>query len=191
VRALVDALTPVIHARVARALARRTGQSGRRDVRQELEDMTQEVFVSLFENGGKALKAWDPTRGLTLESFVGFLAERQVSCILRSGKRSPWTEDPTLDEDLERPGMATESAEPQVASREMLSLLLERLRSELSPRGMQLFFLLMVEQRPIEEIGRETQMTADALYAWRSRLGKLVRKLAAELQGETPVGARA
>ena len=40
--------------------------------------MTQAVFLSLFEDDGKALRAWDPDRGSPLESFVSLLAHRQV-----------------------------------------------------------------------------------------------------------------
>ena len=47
-RELVDALTPVIQARVVRALLRRRGQAAGRDIRQEVEDMTQDVFSALF-----------------------------------------------------------------------------------------------------------------------------------------------
>jgi RNA polymerase sigma-70 factor (ECF subfamily) len=90
-RVLVGELTPVIQARVARVLLRSaTGRQAGRAVRQEVEDMTQEVFVSLLEDGGKALRSWAPERGASLKNFVGLLAERQAMSILRSGRRSPW-----------------------------------------------------------------------------------------------------
>ena len=73
VRALVDKLSPVIERRVAFTLWQRIS---RRDVRQEVKDMTQAVFLSLFEDDGKALRAWDPDRGSPLESFVSLLAHR-------------------------------------------------------------------------------------------------------------------
>ena len=64
-RALVAALLPVVQARVARVLVRRRGGSGR-DVRQEVEDLSQEVFAILFADGARVLRAWDPSRGLSL-----------------------------------------------------------------------------------------------------------------------------
>src|SRR5262245_1194983 len=91
VRQLVDELGPVIQARVARALLRRA--SGR-SVRQEVEDLTQEVFASLFEDDGRILRAWDETRGLSLKNFVGLVAGRQATSILRSGRTTPWRDDP-------------------------------------------------------------------------------------------------
>src|SRR5262245_51304251 len=98
IRALVAALSPVIQARVARALLRRRAASKARDIRQEVEDLTQEVFVALFADGGRTLREWSPSRGLSLLNFAGLVAEREVASIMRSGRRSPWTEDPTLNE---------------------------------------------------------------------------------------------
>jgi RNA polymerase sigma-70 factor (ECF subfamily) len=118
---------------------------------------------------------------LSLVNFVGFLAERQVASILRNGRRSPWTEDPTLNEDLVDLSPNVPGPDLSLASRELLEVLLERLRLELSPLGMQLFQLLFVEEKSTEDIRAITGMQTDAVYAWRSRLGKRVRRLAAEL----------
>src|SRR5687768_1618744 len=83
---------------VARGLARRMVKARGRDLRQEVEDLTQEVFVALFADDARALRLWDPARGASLANFVGLLAEREVASILRSGRRSPWTEDPTASD---------------------------------------------------------------------------------------------
>jgi DNA-directed RNA polymerase specialized sigma24 family protein len=181
-RSLVTEVLPIVQARVARALVRRRGGSGR-DVRQEVEDLAQEVFVALFADAGRVLRAWDPSRGLSLASFCGLVAEREAASVLRSGKRSPWKESATEVEDLERDLGGSVDVEPQVASREQLALLGERVREELSPRGLELFHRLLVEEESVESVCRTTGMSADAVYAWRSRLGKLVRKIAAEIAG--------
>jgi DNA-directed RNA polymerase specialized sigma24 family protein len=180
-RALVGAVLPVVQARVARVLVRRRGGSGR-DVRQEVEDLAQEVFLALFADDGRVLRAWDPARGLSLSSFCGLIAEREAASILRSGKRSPWTEAATEIEDLERGLGGTADIEPRVSSREQLALLGERVREALSPRGLELFQRLLVEEESVESVCAATGMSADAVYAWRSRLGKLVRKIGRELQ---------
>lgn len=182
-RSLVDVLTPVIQARVARALLRRAASASGRNIRQEVEDLTQEVFVSLFAERGKALRAWEPQRGLSLINFVGFLAERQVASILRTTRRSPWTEDPTLLEELDGPAVDA-SAELRVASQQMLEALLDRLREELSPLGLSLFEQLFIQQRSVAEVCEQSGMSRDAVYAWQSRLGKLSRRLGAELSSD-------
>lgn len=189
-RRLVAELTPVIQSRVARGLLRwRTGAASGRDVRQEVEDLTQEIFLELFADDGKVLRSWQPERGLALANFVGLVAERQTASVLRSGRRSPWKEDPTLAEDLDGlHGAADESGPEEItASREQLRYLWRRLSEELSPQGRQLFDLLFVDELPLPEVVARTKLSADAVYAWRSRLRKLCRRLLAEKSETVPV----
>jgi RNA polymerase sigma-70 factor (ECF subfamily) len=192
---LVQTLTPVIQSRVARGLLlRRAGTAAGRDVRQEVEDLTQEIFLVLFADGGKVLRSWQPERGLSLLNFVGLVAERQTASVLRSGKRSPWKEDPVLPEELD--GATRESGPEEVAaSREQLKHLLHRLTEELTPLGRHLFDLLFLRELPFEEVTRQTGMTPDAVYAWRSRLRRLARRLLEEMSEthfdpRTPVRGR-
>ena len=86
VRALVDKLSPIVARRVTATLWHRTRG---RNVAQDADDMIQEVFVSLFQSDGKALRAWDPERGMSLERFVGMLAQHQTISILRNGRTTP------------------------------------------------------------------------------------------------------
>jgi len=185
VRALVDRLSPVIQARVARSLFRRAPLAAGRNVRQEVEDFTQEVMVSLFAEGGRALRSWDPGRGLSLHNFVGFLAERQIASILRTAKRSPWTEDPTLHDDLEGPLGSDESLAAAVESRQLWEVVLDRLTERLSPLGAALFEAVWLNERSVPEAAAQFSMSRDAVYAWQSRLGKVLRQVATEVMSET------
>ena len=182
--ALVRDLTPVIHVRVARALMRRRQQARGRDLRHDLEDLVQEVFAALFAKQGQALRRWDPDRGLSFVGFVGFLAEREVGMMMRTGKRNPWTEDPTADEFLVTLTGAGADDAARLESREMLARIAERLRERLSPRGRQYFELMYIENRPVQDIAERTGTTPGALYAWRSRVLKLLRDLKNELEAE-------
>jgi RNA polymerase sigma factor (sigma-70 family) len=187
---LVAVLTPVVQARVARTLlARRSRLAGGRDLRQEVEDLSQEVFLSLFARDAHVLREWQPERGLSLENFVGLVAQRQVLSFLRNGKRNPWKEDPFLEEDLDTAGPDT-GPEEITASREELHLLLDRLREELSPLGWQLFDLLFVQELSQPEVMSASGLSADAVYAWRSRLRRLAQRLAAEMSGREGAGRR-
>ncbi len=181
---LIAGLTPVVQARVARTLlVRRSRLGSGRDIRQEVEDMSQEVFLSLFTRDSHILRSWQAERGLSLENFVGLVAERRVVSFLRSGKRNPWKEDPTAAEDLD--ATAPDSGPEEVtASREQLSLLLERLREKLSPLGHQLFMLLFVQEMTVPETMAESGLSADAVYAWRSRLRRVAQQLLTELSGK-------
>jgi RNA polymerase sigma-70 factor (ECF subfamily) len=176
---LVDRLTPVIQARVVRTLLLAPPAERRGGLRQQLEDLCQEVFLALFADGGRVLRSWEPERGLSLDNFVGLVARRRALSFLRSGRGGARTEDPAPDGELER--AAPESGpEADALGREQLRLLLRRLEEELSPLGWHLFRLLLVEERPVEEVERATRMSRDALYAWRSRLRRHARRLVDE-----------
>ena len=81
---LVAKLAPVVQARVGLALSRRLKQARGRNLKQYVEDLVQEVFVALFEQDGRILRNWNPDRGLSLKSFVGLVAEREVGMLLRT-----------------------------------------------------------------------------------------------------------
>jgi DNA-directed RNA polymerase specialized sigma24 family protein len=177
VRALIDQLSPVIERGVAAALWRRAPG---RDIRTEVQDMTQDVFLSLFAGDGKALRAWDPERGMSLASFVGLLARHQVSSILRTGRTQPFRDEPTEAATLEALPDVGPAPDAVVGSREQVARLLERVRARLSPRGIELFQRLVVDEESLESLSETTGLSRDALYQWRSRFAKLVRQVSAE-----------
>ena len=80
-----------------------------------------------------------------------------------------------------------------MASRQFFHLLLQRMRAELSPLGLQMLDLLLVKQVSAAEVAVQLDMTADAVHAWHSRLRKLARRLSAELDQthSDPEGSRA
>ncbi|WP_437625322.1 RNA polymerase sigma factor [Sorangium sp. So ce1151] len=180
VRVLIDELSPVIQRRVARVLLRRACAQSR-DVREEVKDLTQHVFVVLFAEEGRVMRQWDPERGLSLRNFVGLIAEREVGTVLRSRRKSPWTEEAVALEDLEESADLAGGPEHLIASKEMATCILETVRKQLTDHGLELFHLLIVEERSIEEVCAVTGKSADAIYAWRSRLGRLVMKVAQEV----------
>lgn len=185
-RRLTEALLPTVHFRVARQLMRRQGRAGGRDVRQEVEDMVQDVFFELFRDDGKRLRSWDPARGLSLENYVGMIAEQRVIATLRSDRRSPWTEAPSEAEVLEgegthEPRRATGPSERVVSARERIDQVLDALRGSISPQGYRIFEMLFVEQRDTEEVCEELGLQPGAVYTWRSRLRKRVSEIGDEL----------
>jgi len=182
---LVAVLTPVIQARVARTLLSRKAQlSGGRSVRQEVEDLSQEVFLALFARDAHVLRSWEAERGLSLENFAGLVAERQVLSFLRSGRRNPQQETAWTEDEIDPPAPGS-GPEEVTAGREHLARLLDRLREEVSPLGYRLFHLLFVQELSLPEVRAASGLSADAVYAWRSRLRRLAQKLLAEMSGKT------
>ncbi len=189
-RALMQQLLPHVQKRVCAALMRRAAAGRGRVVRQEVLDLTQEVFVALLKDDGKVLRTWDPQREASLNTFVGRVAERRVASIMRSARRSPWTETPTESASLERVSGQARAPEALVGDREELAAVLDLLRATLSPLGFDLFRDIVVEQRTVEEICSARSMSADAVYAWRSRLRKAMRKALLQVRSETGVPRR-
>lgn len=179
-RELVGRIVPVIQARVARCLLRHGRPGARRNAREEVADLTQEVLLSLFARGGRVLAAWSPERGLSLENFVGLVAQRQAVSMLRTQRHSPWVEEPTEDLGPLLPDAAT--PEVRVASQQTLDAVFEWLQSTLSPMGLELFELLILQDLDAAEVVARTGLSRDAVYAWRSRLEKLLRERAAAIE---------
>ena len=174
---LVARLTPVIQARVARTLISRRWA---RDIRSQVEDLSQEVFLSLFEGDGDVLRSWDADLGLSLENFVGMVAVCHTLSFLRSGRRNPWREEQASDAELDV-RVHKPNPEELAAIREEVRLLHDALRHSLSPLGWRLFELLFIQELSVQEVMAATGLSADAVYQWRSRLHRLARELRREL----------
>lgn len=175
---LVDRLLPTIQKRVAWVLSR-AGKPRRDDVL----DHAQDVLLRLFERDYRVLRTWDASRGASLETFVALVTERHVIASLRSGRKSAWREDPTLDVEHEL-GAGEADLERQLGNKDLLEQILVRLESELTPRSRELFRALFVDERPIDEVAGHFGMSSNAVYTWSSRLRTRVQALTQELGGE-------
>jgi RNA polymerase sigma-70 factor (ECF subfamily) len=177
-RELVAALHPVVRARVARVLwHRRAGAA--RDLRQELLDLSQEAFAFLFGDGAKALRSWKSDGGMSFLNYVGLISERRIISVLRHDQGP--VEHESLGEDSLDPQDPAPGPEPAALSRERLAILLDRVRLAVSPLGLHMFELIYVQELAPEDVASQCQLSIDAVYAWRSRLRKLVGRLAEEM----------
>lgn len=177
---LVDLLTPVIQKRVARTLLRlRPGASSGR-IRQEVEDLTQEVYKTLFNKNGRVLRTWDPERGLSLLNFVGMVAEKRAAGILRPKNGPLRNDEQAIEPDVDPPHPGP-SPVRVIISREILHRLKDRVEEELTPEGRQMFRLLFRQELSPAEVARKTGKSLDAVYKWQSRLRQLVLRLRDEL----------
>jgi RNA polymerase sigma-70 factor (ECF subfamily) len=183
VRDLVEALTPVVQGRVVRTLLRRRPR-GMSDLTATVEDLVQDTFVALLQDGARMLRTWNPDRGLRLESFVALVAEQRVLATLRSRRKNPFAEELAIDDgDLDAVEEATMSPEARASSREELRDLLDEVRSRLSPMGMELFLSLVVREEAIADVCARTRLSTSAVHAWSSRLKRLVQQVGAAREG--------
>jgi DNA-directed RNA polymerase specialized sigma24 family protein len=173
---VVESLTPILTARIRRMLARR--QFYGRDAHQEIPDLVQGVLLTLLEENARLLRLWDPARGLSLENFVGLLCERELASILRSGRRTPYR---TSDEDIDEYDSLADDAstlDARLISQEMVIMILDQARASLSPLGLELLERVVIAQESPDAVAIHMKMSLDAVYAWRSRLTKLLRSIA-------------
>ncbi len=178
--ALVDRLSTPIQRQVNAALARR-----RRGTRQDVRDLTQDVFRILLDQDGKILRAWSPDKGASLEGYVGMVAQRKVASMPASGRKSGHSEDAQDPLDFDDAADEGESPEMGAMSRDLLQRVLQELRVGLSDQGFEMFRVLVVEEREVAWVQDHYGMTRDAVYAWRSRVLKAARKIAQNLMSDS------
>lgn len=188
IRSLVRALTPVVQARVGRALLRRRALVNG-DLRERTSDLVQDVFVELLRDGGRALRAWDPARGLSLPNWVGLIAEQRAAAALR-GRRAAMGFDVSMEDAPDAQAPPGDDPEASLLARDRLQHVLDVLRAELSPLGMSLFQALVVEEEAIASVASRTGMSISAVQAWSSRLKRRIAAILDELSVDVaPEGA--
>ncbi|KYF89927.1 hypothetical protein BE17_45505 [Sorangium cellulosum] len=179
-RAVIVALTPVIHARVGRALLRRCA----RLARDRKDDLVQDVFVELLRDGSRALRAWDPARGLSLANWVGLIADQRVAAAFRGCRRRLDSAALPLDDAPEGDARSADDPEATVLARDHIERQLGLIRAELSPLGLELFEALIVDEEPIASVCARTGMSTSAVQAWSSRLRRRLAALVAGARDE-------
>jgi len=172
VEALLDRLLPVIRARVRR-IARRGGRL------EEADDLVQDFLLHLWGEDGRRLLAYDPSRGASLENYVGLLAER--FCMDRSRERAakkrgghlvavPLDEAlPDADRDLEQ----------AAAARQLTDRLGRHLDEQLSERGQLVLRYAFSDGRPAPEVAEILGVKVQVVYNWQHKIRDLARRFLA------------
>lgn len=176
-RQLVLALRPIVHVTVARMALRIRGKRANQ-MRREVDDLVQDVLITLLSHRCRKLLAWDPTRGRSLPSFVGFIAQREVLSILR--RREP---DELLPTDDPAPIVEPTSGPEQAAiSKDLLEKIYQAADARLTtPLSKTMFGWLVIDERSVEEVRELAGMTDDAVYGWRKRISDLLKAVANEV----------
>jgi RNA polymerase sigma-70 factor (ECF subfamily) len=116
------------------------------------------------------------------------VAEREIADVLQSGRRRPFSEVHTVEIDEEVSPGVFESPEAAIAARELVVRVHAKLCEELSPWALHLFELIFVHDCSVKEVCAKTGLRRNAVYAWRSRLPKIVRRCADALSSEASPG---
>ncbi|MBC8071776.1 MAG: sigma-70 family RNA polymerase sigma factor [Deltaproteobacteria bacterium] len=156
---------------------RRHAAARRRDGRQDVLDLVQDVLLCLLERDGQELRRWDPERGRSLDSFVRLVARRKVARVLAQVRGNPWCLAP-IDA---APEPFNNAALLRIEVRASLASVLDGLYAGMETRDAELFELSFVDELDADEVGRRMGMSTGAVNAWRYRVRKVALKLAARL----------
>ncbi len=188
---LARELVLVLQQELAHVLANRARGTGR-DPRQELKDLVQEVLITLFEHDLRELRRWDPERGRNLQGFVRLVARRRARRVMSGWRGNPWASDatdPVQMADSVHEATVVESLE----NRNELATVVHALHQRMNERDRRIFQALFVEEQAPSEVCEQEDMSRGALNAWRYRVRKLARTLAARADStgsvsSSPVG---
>ena len=181
-RELVDAFQPVIRARVCREIGRGRGDTALRHMIHMQEDLEQQVFLFLFKDEGKALTDYDPERGLSIENYVGMIAQREASNASRYW-RAQSRRSETLWEDESPPGAVPvdeerPDAETLLSDAQQIERIWKQLEDRLSPKGLLMFRLLFLDELSADEVAETVGCAKRSVYNWKNKLKQVARELA-------------
>lgn len=176
---LVTRLSPTIQRAVTRTLL----AHGRGRVLTNLGAFVQEhrqlVFARLFERDARVLRIWDPDRGLSLRGWVGRFAALRTRDALRSMAADPWR-DQAMPPDFFDQMVSEGTPEQVVATVGLWSRVRDQVRRGATDQGKQMFALLFEQDLSTQEIADATGLLPDAIFQWRRRLRREMKRLIAD-----------
>lgn len=178
-RMLVRRLLPVVHARARVFLSRRPD---RRIAGKDADDLTQEVWLSLLDDDGRLLRAWDPDRGMALEGYVGLLTRRQLwrNIEASSAQKRGGGVAPVALESAPEP-VAPDDPERATMSAQLLARLRAHLFEQLPARGQLVYAALYEDGRDVSQTAEVLGVNRQVVYNWQHRIRKLARGFFAEV----------
>lgn len=172
VAVLVRRLMPVIRARVRRSLARQGRQVGPHDG----DDLVQEIWLRLIDDGGRRLLAYDPSRGATLEGYTGLITEREISNLRqKAGAKRRGGDLVAVPNQAVRLASDGASPEEQVAAHDLAARLGEYLEGELPARGRLVLRYAFVDGLPPGQVAKTLGVTVQVVYNWQHKIRAAAR----------------
>jgi len=171
--ALVRHLMPVVRARVLRGLRRRAPNR-----LSEADDVVQTVWLLLWRDDARLLRAYDATRGASLEGYVGLVAEREVGNFLQrvTALRRGADRVESLDaRDAPQTPSALASPSTTAEVREQLGALAAHLDAQLTPRARLVAALLYVDGHSVDDAARTLGVSAQSIYAAQHQIRAVAR----------------
>lgn len=174
---LIERLMPIVRARVRRFLAR----SGRKLGPDQGDDLVQDIWLRLIEDGGRRLLAYDPSRAVSLESFAGMITEREIGNLRqKAGARKRGSHLMALAPLDEGAPSGEASPEAEAEARELAARLGEHLGRELPVRGQLVLRYAFADELPVERVAQILGVTVQVVYNWQHKIRAAARAFLGE-----------
>lgn len=155
-------------------------QFGRPSRKEEIEDLCQDVFLSLFDQDARKLRQYQGRNGCSLASWVRVVANRLTIDRLRREGRTVSLDDPGNAESSRvrdahpdaRPGPEPQVEEARRAQR------VRAMIDDLPPKDQVFVRLFYFQGMPIEEVASTIGITTNAAYVRKMRLHEKLRRIA-------------
>jgi RNA polymerase sigma-70 factor (ECF subfamily) len=174
---VIRRIASVVQARASRQLARNRV----RFVAHDVEDLVQEIWVGLLCEEMLKLRRWDPERGLSLESFVGLLADRELARIRRklaAQRRS----GPGIGFSLRDDSLVIEASPENLFSQRVdYERVVIAVTRRLPERGRAVLTYLYDEQLSPNDVALRLGVTRQVVYNWAFE----IRRIASALQSSS------
>jgi len=146
----------------------------------DVRDIHGQLYVSLFANERAKLRAFDPTRGSSLSTYLGMLAVHCAYDWLRALRREPHREALAVAEEL-----TSEQPDPYetVAAQERAELA-SRVLSGFSDRDRAFATLYFGEGLEPDEIARSMKISVKTVYSKRHKIQFRLESMVASLNVE-------
>jgi RNA polymerase sigma-70 factor, ECF subfamily len=139
-----------------------------RDNREDVEDVFQEVFVSLFKDHGSALLRFDPSRA-SLGTYLGTIARNATINALKRRKCDG-------DEDVDAIGEDSLNPEALLEKKDARQRI-EALLPSLSVKERLFFKLYFEDCMPPEEIAGILNVSIDTVYSKKAKIQEKIRHI--------------
>jgi RNA polymerase sigma-70 factor, ECF subfamily len=167
---------------IRKVLHRYTALYGEEDI----EDMTNTVCLNLVKDDYHKLRAYDPTRGYKLSSWVGLIATNTAHDALRRREPIHQRLDAGHESDDDAPPVqyADDGALPadRLETREQWDTLCAAIR-ELSESDQEFLTLYYQQELEPEEIARRLGISINTVYSRKNKVREKLRRIVEQMSG--------